>query len=419
MRNVRLWMNQLIRYFIMSHDYAQISFVNPTTSQPLESIWLVNPNKEYLAIHISTDTQAATIARGTQMKNEAYSIFNAFGKQGRILDISFDETARNFIDEETTYIALYPQCEVTDAVKGQFPEIGTVIYDVDDPEAEIKKNNEEIKSFLINKMKKRKPASFHTPAEFMESMSKTFIVAGIICVIVWAALYIMSIITKINTTYLGLTFGAYFKPYITALNQWYRLITCGFMHVSLFHLLANMIALRPLSKAVENQFGFVKTFATLLISVVIGSLFVYFGNSNEISVGLSGGIYGLIGALLVILYQEGLFKVPAVRQRLLSTLYLNIILNFLPNVSFLAHLGGFISGIFLGFIFSEKTSKTLRINFTISGVIIVAFMIGYCIMNHSVTVVYPDLDARMIRVLRRLNLNSYADRLRAMLRKYY
>ncbi|MBE6125862.1 MAG: rhomboid family intramembrane serine protease [Erysipelotrichaceae bacterium] len=419
MRNTRLWMNQLIRYFIMSHDYAQISFVNPTTSQPLESIWLVNPAKEYMAIHISTDTQASTIARTTQMKNEAYSIFNAFGKQGRILDISFDEAARNFIDEETTFIAIYPQCEVTDAVKRQFPEIGTVIYDVDDPEAEIKKNNDEIKTFLINKMKKSRSPSFHTPAEFLESMSKTYIVAGIICVIVWAALYILSVITKINTTYLGLTFGAYFKPYITALNQWYRLITCGFMHVSLFHLLANMIALRPLSKAVENQFGFAKTIATLLISIVIGSLFVYFSNSNEISVGLSGGIYGLIGALMVILFQEGLFKVPAVRQRLMSTLYLNIILNFLPNVSFMAHLGGFISGVFLGFIFSQKSDKALRTNFTIAGLIIVGFMIGYCIMNHSVSTVYPDLDARMIQVLRRLNLNSYADRLLAMLKKYY
>ncbi len=419
MRNARLWMNQLVRYFIISHDYAQISFINPTTSQPLESIWLVNPGKDFMAIHISCDTQAATLSRETQMKNEAYSIFNAFGKQGRILDISFDENARNFSDEEVTYIGLYPQCEVTESVKKRFPEISTVIYDAEEPEKEIKKNNDEIKNFLLNKMKKSRSPSFHTPAEFLESVSKTYIVAGIICVIVWAALYIVSVITKINTTYLGLTFGAYFKPYITALNQWYRLVTCGFMHVSMFHLLANMIALRPLSKAVENQFGFIKTFATLFISIIIGSLFVYFGNSNEISVGLSGGIYGLIGALIVILFQEGLFKVPAVRQRLMSILYLNIILNFLPNVSFLAHLGGFISGIFLGFIFSKKTDRTLKINFTVAWVIIVGFMIGYCILNHSVSAVYPDLDARMIRVLRKLNLNSYADRLLAMLRKYY
>ena len=418
MRNARLWMNQLIKYFIISHDYSQISFVNPAANQPMESIWLVNPAKEYMAIHITTDTQAATLARSQQIRNEAYSIFNAFRQQGRILDISFDEEARNFIDEETTYIALYPQCEVPEAVKNRYPEIGTVIFDVENPQLEIHKNNDEIKRFLLKKMKRRSP-SFHSPAELLESMSKTYIVAGLICLVVWAALFIISSITEISTTYLGLTFGAYFKPYITALNQWYRLITCGFMHVSLFHLLANMIALRPISKAVENKFGFVRTFATLIISIVTGSLFVYFGNSSEISVGLSGGIYGLIGALIVILYQEGLFKVPEVRKRFMSTLYINIILNFLPNVSFLAHLGGFIAGIFLGFIFSEKTDRQLRINFTVAGLVLAGFMIGYCIINHSVSALYPDLDARMIRVLRRLNLNSYADKIAAALKKYY
>ena len=223
----------------------------------------------------------------------------------------------------------------------------------------------------------------------------------------------------INITYLGLAFGAYFKPYIVALNQWYRLITAGFMHLSLFHLLANLIALKPISKAVENKFGFVRTFAVFIISIITGSLFVYFGNGNEIAVGMSGGIYGLMGVLIVLFYQEGLLKIPAIRQRLLSTLYLNIILNFLPNISVLGHLGGLIAGIFLGFIFSEKTEEKLRKNFIISGMIIVVFMIGYCVMYHSVSNVFPAVDARVIRVLRQLDLNSYADRIKTILQQYY
>lgn len=414
----KLWMIQLVKYFIISKNYAQISFVNANREKKTDSMWLVNPENEYMAVHVSIDDQYITFARKEQIKLEAMSIFNAFGRGGKILDISFDEKGEYKVIEDTTYIALYPQCTVPEEISSKFPNLSTLIYDVDNPEAEIRKNNDEIKAFLLKKVNTQRPRQASWKA-YRESLSGTYIIGFILSTLIYGTLYLVSTVKDINITYLGLAFGAYFKPYIVALNQWYRLLTAGFMHLSLFHILANLIALKPISKAVETKLGFKKTFITFIVSIITGSLFIYFGNGNEIAVGMSGGIYGLMGVLIVLFYQEGLFKIPAIRQRFLSTMYLNIILNFLPNISMLGHLGGFVAGIFLGFIFSEKTEKTLKLNFIICGSILAGFMIGYCIMFHSVSNVFPAVDTRVIRALRQLNMNSYADRIKTVLQQYY
>ena len=87
----KLWMIQLVKYFIISKNYAQISFVNANKEKKTDSMWLVNPQNEYMAVHISIDDQYITLARREQIKLEAMSIFNAFGRGGKILDISLDD----------------------------------------------------------------------------------------------------------------------------------------------------------------------------------------------------------------------------------------------------------------------------------------------------------------------------------------
>ncbi|MBQ3376257.1 MAG: rhomboid family intramembrane serine protease [Erysipelotrichaceae bacterium] len=418
MSNSRLWINQLVKYLIISHDYAQISFVNASREKLADSVWMVNPNSPFMLIHLSGNPQSLNIARKQQIMNEAQSIFNAFRRTGRILDICFDLEGRNFTDELITYIVLYPRCELTEEIAKLFPEINTVIYDVDNAEEEIRHNNEDVRNFLIKKMKVSSNP-FRSLTDLKGSLSVTFVICRIICIAVWALINTLANVKNIPPTYIALAFSAYFKPYITGLNQWYRLLTAGFTHVSLFHLLANLIALRPISKAVEEKLGALKTMTILIVSIITGCLFIYFGNSSEISVGLSGGIYGLMSALMVMYYQEGLFRIPAIRQRMLSTIYLNIILNFLPNVSFLGHLGGFVAGVFLGFIFSEKTDRKLKINFTVAWCMLVVFMVGYCVLRHQVSNIYPEIDQRVVQVLQKLNLNDYAETIRKALRKYY
>ena len=418
MSNSRLWINQLVKYLIISHDYAQISFVNASREKLADSVWMVNPSNPFMLIHLSGNPQSVNIARKDRIMNEAQSIFNAFRKKGRILDICFDLEGKNFTEDWITYIVLYPQCELTEEIAKLFPEINTVIYDVDNAEEEIRHNNEDVRNFLVKKMKNA-GNPLRSFSDIKESLSITFIVCRVICLAVWAAIQAFANAKEIPPTYLALAFTAYFKPYITALNQWYRLLTAGFTHTSLFHLLANMIALRPISKTVEEKLGFWKTMTIVIFSIITGCLFIYFGNSSEITVGLSGGIYGLMSALMVMFYQEGLFRIPVIRQRMLSTIYLNIVLNFLPNVSFLGHLGGFVAGVFLGFIFSEKTDRKLKINFTAAWCILVAFMIGYCVLNHQVSNIYPEVDRRIIQVYQKLNLNDYAETVRKILQSYY
>ena len=73
MSNSRLWINQLVKYLIISHDYAQISFVNASREKLADSVWMVNPNSPFMLIHLSGNPQSLNIARKQQIMNEAQS----------------------------------------------------------------------------------------------------------------------------------------------------------------------------------------------------------------------------------------------------------------------------------------------------------------------------------------------------------
>lgn len=79
----------------------------------------------------------------------------------------------------------------------------------------------------------------------------------------------------------------------------YRLITSTFLHGGIMHILFNMSALNIIGKEVEYIYGSKKYILIYILSALSGSLFSYLFNPNSVSVGASGAIFGLLGAMLV------------------------------------------------------------------------------------------------------------------------
>jgi membrane associated rhomboid family serine protease len=135
--------------------------------------------------------------------------------------------------------------------------------------------------------------------------------------------------------------GALFGPAVAAGDYW-RLVTSGFLHAGLLHLLFNMYLLYILGTMLEPTIGRLRFGIIYFVSLLCGSFGVLLASPNSFAVGASGAVFGLMGAAVVILRNRGIDP----RQSGLPFLIgLNLLFTFLvPGISIGAHLGGLFGG---------------------------------------------------------------------------
>ncbi|VAH72352.1 unnamed protein product [Triticum turgidum subsp. durum] len=81
-------------------------------------------------------------------------------------------------------------------------------------------------------------------------------------------------------------------------HEWWRLITCTWLHAGVIHILANMLSLLMIGIRLEKEFGFLRIGTLYVISGVGGSLLSALFMVSNISVGASGALFGLLGSML-------------------------------------------------------------------------------------------------------------------------
>jgi len=136
-------------------------------------------------------------------------------------------------------------------------------------------------------------------------------------------------------------------------GEWWRLIGANFLHYGSFHLATNMLSLFFIGRLIEFSLG-ARYYLTIYLVSGIGSMLTFtlfafrLGLDNAFLVGASAAIMGLIGAILAISLQIWLKRRNSVTaKRRLQQIILIIIIQFIfdnivPQISFHAHLFGFI-----------------------------------------------------------------------------
>ncbi|KAG6474531.1 RHOMBOID-like protein 3 [Zingiber officinale] len=135
-------------------------------------------------------------------------------------------------------------------------------------------------------------------------------------------------------------------------HQAWRLVTCIWLHAGLIHLLANMLCLLFVGVRLEQQFGFVRIGIIYLLSGLGGAVLSALLLRNGISVGASGALFGLFGAMvseLIINWTIYSNRVAALLT-LVVIIAINLGIGLFPHVDNFAHIGGFSSGFLLGFV---------------------------------------------------------------------
>ena len=170
-----------------------------------------------------------------------------------------------------------------------------------------------------------------------------------------AVFIVLSILRDTTDSLFMITHGALYPNFVLYNGEWYLLFTCLFVHFGILHLLNNMVLLFFLGQQVERMTGHIRFLIIYLLSGIGGAAVSLGWNlrlNQEVAIGgASGAIFGLMGALLVIvLVHQGHYS--GFRwQRVLIMVALCIYFGFTSvGVDNAGHIGGLTFGVIVTFL---------------------------------------------------------------------
>lgn len=138
---------------------------------------------------------------------------------------------------------------------------------------------------------------------------------------------------------------------LIAQGEYWRLLTAMFLHIEIVHIFSNMLALYALAPQVESTFGRARFLAVYFLSGLLGSGLSYLLTPGD-SLGASGAIYGLLGALVAYFVRNHRGFGEYGRRRLanlLGVIALNLLITIaVPYIDLWGHAGGLLGGLALG-----------------------------------------------------------------------
>lgn len=148
--------------------------------------------------------------------------------------------------------------------------------------------------------------------------------------------------------------GAKVNELITQ-GQYFRLVSCMFLHGGIVHLGVNMYSLYAIGPMVEKVYGRVKYLAIYFVAGICSSMLSYI-YSPSISIGASGAIFGLLGAVLVFAIKSKGKTGSSFIKSILSVIFVNIFIGMtLPNIDNFGHVGGLLGGMIIAFLLTFRS----------------------------------------------------------------
>jgi membrane associated rhomboid family serine protease len=171
---------------------------------------------------------------------------------------------------------------------------------------------------------------------------------------------------------------------MVATGEWWRLIGGGFLHANILHIATNMLSLFFIGRIVEPAIGSLRTGLIYGVSLAAGSLGVMLVDPSGATLGASGAIFGLAGALLVISHLRG---AGVMQSGIGPMILLNLVFTFrIPGISIGGHVGGLIGGAAIGWLileFDKRRRRNDRADGLIAGIatalFIVLLLISYAV----------------------------------------
>ncbi len=194
-----------------------------------------------------------------------------------------------------------------------------------------------------------------------------------------------------------LKWGTDFGP-LTLTGDWWRAVTCNFIHIGAFHLLMNMYAFMYVGLLLEDLIGSRRMFMSYLLTGLCSAVFSLYMHGETISAGASGAIFGLYGIFLAFLFFHRIAKEQ--RKALLTSILIfvgyNLVYGMKAGIDNAAHIGGLLSGFLLGIIYVcsykfEKADAQRTVSILGELGIFCIFLFSFLMLCKNVPSLYQDI----------------------------
>jgi membrane associated rhomboid family serine protease/predicted negative regulator of RcsB-dependent stress response len=197
----------------------------------------------------------------------------------------------------------------------------------------------------------------------VEATPRVFITPAIIVInlVIFVAMLVSGVSPINPNSEQLLMWGANYGP-ATFNGQWWRLLSCAFVHIGALHLALNMLCLWLLGRLAERMFGNWTFLALYLFSGLGGSIAGVWWNPAVASVGASGAVFGVAGGVIAF-WQLGKSSIPraVVKQNLtivLAFTFYNLFYGFFKSgIDNAGHLGGLVTGLALGVLLQHPLAR--------------------------------------------------------------
>ena len=252
---------------------------------------------------------------------------------------------------------------------------------------------EEEKAYLEEEKKRNSFWSFFIPRKgFMATPILIDLNILVFIVMIASGVGIMS-----PSTLSLLKWGADFGP-LTLTGDWWRAVTCNFIHIGAFHLLMNMYAFMYVGLLLEGLIGSRRMFMSYLLTGLCSAVFSLYMHGETISAGASGAIFGLYGIFLAFLFFHRIAKEQ--RKTLLTSILIfvgyNLVYGMKAGIDNAAHIGGLLSGFLLGIIYVcsykfEKADAQRTVSILGELGIFCIFLFSFLMLCKNVPPLYQDI----------------------------
>ena len=183
--------------------------------------------------------------------------------------------------------------------------------------------------------------------------------------------------------------GALYGPSIAVNDEWYRMITSGFLHATITHIGFNMLMLWWFGSALEGLLGRARFLTVYVVSLVAGSAGALLLSPDVPTVGASGAVFGILGAGIV-LERRGVYVFGG---SALGVALINLLLGFfIGNVSIGGHIGGLAGGMLAALAlggFSRGHAAYAKIGppavLGLAGIVIASVVISYLSVHGTIS----------------------------------
>jgi rhomboid protease GluP len=147
-------------------------------------------------------------------------------------------------------------------------------------------------------------------------------------------------------------FGAKSVPDMILYGEWWRLITAGFLHGGVIHILMNSWVIFDLGATVEEFYGTSRYLVLYFVSTVAGFIASSWWSPASLSIGASAALFGLIGAMIAFGMRSGSSIGSALRTHYTQWAIYGLLMGLLPFllIDNAAHIGGLVAGFAIGYI---------------------------------------------------------------------